>query len=222
MILRSKDTHKDQSYFLWQIKKEQLDKILFPVGEFENKAQVREYAKENDLITASKPDSQGLCFIGQTPLRQMLLQTLGEKVGDIISKTGKVLGQHSGAYLYTIGQRQGLGLSGGPWYVCNIDVETNIVTVSTNLANLEGIGLIAKNPNWHRDLPNNLQCQCQIRYQQKPLNCTVTLLPDNQLQVLFDQPAQAIAKGQSIVFYDNDHLLGGAIIDQPINYPNIL
>jgi tRNA-uridine 2-sulfurtransferase len=213
MILRSKDANKDQSYFLWQIKKEQLGKILFPVGEFENKTQVREYAKENGLITASKPDSQGLCFIGQTPLREMLLQTLGEKIGNILDQTGKILGQHKGAYLYTIGQRQGLGLSGGPWYVANVDVENNTVTVSTNLANLQGLGLIAKNPNWHQDLPEIFECKCQIRYQQKPVNCTVKQLENNTLEVKFADPTNAIAKGQSIVFYLENQLLGGAIID---------
>jgi tRNA-specific 2-thiouridylase len=143
----------------------------------------------------------------------MLLQTLGEKIGDIVSETGKILGKHRGAYLYTIGQRQGLGLSGGPWYVVNIHIETNIVAVSTNLSNLQGLGLIAKNPNWHQDLPDVFECSCQIRYQQTPVFCTVKQLKNNTLEVKFAEPTNAIAKGQSIVFYLENQLLGGAIID---------
>ena len=152
-ICRAKDNNKDQTYFIWQIKKEQLSHILFPVGEFENKTKVREYATTKDLITSQKPDSQGLCFVGQTSLREMLLQTLGQKNGDIVAfmtreqlieiGLGKqklnteiqnreqkvVLGTHEGAFLYTIGQRQNLGLSNGPWFVSNVDIEKNEVQV---------------------------------------------------------------------------------------------
>ena len=158
LIARAKDSNKDQTYFIWQIKREQLPHILFPVGEFGAKSEVRDYAHSKGLITSNKPDSQGLCFVGQTSLRKMLLQTLGQKNGFIYTyitqaqadqigvkltkknsqaksdsdKFKVKLGDHQGAFLYTIGQRQNLGISNGPWFVASIDVSTNEVIVCHN------------------------------------------------------------------------------------------
>ena len=183
LITRAKDASKDQTYFLWQIKQEQLPHILFPVGEYDVKADVRTYAQSNDLITSNKPDSQGLCFVGQTSLRDMLLQTLGQKDGFIYTyltqdqvdqiglkvtkKTrGKVnqggqfkiqLGSHQGAFLYTIGQRQNLGISNGPWFVAEVDIENNEVIVCHNEFQeaIESKVLLIKDLNWYLDLLQN-------------------------------------------------------------------
>jgi tRNA U34 2-thiouridine synthase MnmA/TrmU len=178
-IQRAGDKSKDQTYFIWQIKKSQLPHILFPVGEFESKSEVREYAKSKGLITSDKPDSQGLCFVGQTSLRDMLLEVLGEKVGNVVAYMTKEqmdsiglkitrkntlqfagsvpkikLGEHSGAFLYTIGQRQNLGISNGPWFVSEVDIERNEVIVCHQNFDkaIEANTIIVKDCNWHIDL----------------------------------------------------------------------
>jgi tRNA-specific 2-thiouridylase len=214
-ITRGQDPNKDQSYFLWQIKREQIPRILFPVGEFATKAEVRQKAEEFNLITAEKPDSQGLCFIGDTPLRELLLQTLGQKEGEIVREgSGEVLGQHPGAFLYTIGQREKLGLSGGPWFVSRIDVEQNLVYVTHQ----EEPELLYKSQiqvqdcNWQVEVPGEFQCQAQVRYRQKPQDCNVQTFPDGSVEVVFDEPVRAAASGQSMVFYENEVLLGGGVI----------
>jgi tRNA U34 2-thiouridine synthase MnmA/TrmU len=189
LITRAKDANKDQTYFIWQIKQEQLPHILFPVGEFDVKTDVRAFAESKGLITSNKPDSQGLCFVGQTSLRDMLLQTLGRKDGfiytylsqDQIDKIGlkvtkknisnpptplsggdlprqesfKVkLGEHQGAFLYTIGQRQNLGISNGPWFVSEVDIVNNEVIVCHNefQTDMESNVLLVKDLNWHLDI----------------------------------------------------------------------
>jgi tRNA-uridine 2-sulfurtransferase len=269
-IFRAKDKDKDQTYFLWQIKKEQLEHILLPIGEFQNKASVREFANQNNLITSTKPDSQGLCFVGQTSLREMLLQTLGEKKGDIVTKMspkeiqsiglnsakffGKVedvekrkvvtIGQHQGAFLFTIGQRQNLGLSNGPWFVSNIDVKKNLVYVCHNnfVEELDCTQINVNDCNWQLDLQNDdgnnnqkwlkkdeneyiLECLCQVRYRSKAIRCKV-IFETNKMEdkdifdtakVIFEEPVRAVAIGQSAVFYSKeDQLLGGGFIHQII------
>jgi tRNA U34 2-thiouridine synthase MnmA/TrmU len=183
LITRAKDTNKDQTYFIWQIKQEQLPHILFPVGKYDVKSDVRAFAESKGLVTFNKPDSQGLCFVGQTSLRDMLLQTLGRKDGfiytylsqDQIDKTGvKVtkktrgeinpigqfkikLGEHEGAFLYTIGQRQNLGISNGPWFVVKVDIMNNEVIVCHNKfqTDMESNILLVKDLNWHLDIRQN-------------------------------------------------------------------
>jgi tRNA U34 2-thiouridine synthase MnmA/TrmU len=184
LITRAKDANKDQTYFIWQIKQEQLPHILFPVGEYDVKSDVRFFAESKGLITSNKPDSQGLCFVGQTSLRDMLLQTLGRKDGFIytylsqeqIDKIGlKVtkktrgevnalgqfkiqLGSHQGAFLYTIGQRQNLGISNGPWFVSEVDIVNNEVIVCHNefQTDMESNVLLVKDLNWHLDITQKL------------------------------------------------------------------
>jgi tRNA U34 2-thiouridine synthase MnmA/TrmU len=184
LIRRAKDANKDQTYFIWQIKQEQLPHILFPVGEFDVKSEVREYAQSKGLITSNKPDSQGLCFVGQTSLRDMLLQTLGRKDGFIytyldqkqidqiglkvtkktrgeINSIGQFkikLGEHEGAFLFTIGQRQNLGLSNGPWFVAEVDIVNNEVIVCHNefQENIMSQFLLIEDLNWHLDVVNEI------------------------------------------------------------------
>jgi tRNA U34 2-thiouridine synthase MnmA/TrmU len=180
LITRAKDANKDQTYFIWQVKQEQLPHILFPVGEYDIKSDVREYAESKGLITSNKPDSQGLCFVGQTSLRDMLLQTLGRKDGFIYtyltqeqidtlgltvhkknksvvggsSKFKIKLGNHEGAFLFTIGQRQNLGLSNGPWFVAEVDIVNNEVIVCHSEFQEEIMSktLVIKELNWHLDV----------------------------------------------------------------------
>jgi tRNA-specific 2-thiouridylase len=214
-LFRAKDQQKDQSYFLCRVSKQKLAQTLFPIGEFDSKAQVRQYAKQKGLFTSTKKDSQGLCFVGKVALSEMLLQVLGKKTGDILElSTNQVLGQHKGAFLYTIGQRQGLGLSGGPWFVAKVDIDSNKVFVVNDeqSQNLETHTLTATSCNWLVDNPQSFpNLTAQIRYRQQAQNCTLEVA-DNLLKVNFEEPVRAVAKGQSVVVYSNDMVLGGGII----------
>lgn len=133
-LLRALDEHKDQTYFLWRVPGTVLARTLFPIGEIESKAAVREMAAQRGLEVATKHDSDGICFIGPVSIQQFLLSQLERKAGDIVEyETGDVLGQHEGAFLYTLGQRKGLDLGGGPArYVVKTDTAENIVYVSAN------------------------------------------------------------------------------------------
>jgi tRNA-uridine 2-sulfurtransferase len=214
-LYRGKDEKKDQSYFVWRIKQAQLARILMPIGEFETKAEVRAIAEKYELITAGKPDSQGLCFIGETPVRQLLLQTLGERPGDIVDSHGKDLGQHNGAFQYTIGQRHQLGLPGGPWFVQSIDVEANIVVVAhdTDQKGLYSSSLVAKDINYFQNFieGESYKMQAQIRYRQSAQNCTI-VTRNGDLNITFEEPIRAVSKGQSVVIYDGDEIVAGGVI----------
>lgn len=229
-IHRGDDFKKDQSYFLWKIPYAELTMMLFPVGNFSTKAEVRKLASDNGLITAAKKDSQGLCFIGTTPLRQLLLQSLGEKPGDILNLEGKVLGQHLGAFLYTIGQREKLGLSGGPWFVSKIDIENNQVIVAhgNEMQVLDKKYCFVADFNWLVDgvevkqiIDQQKSISAQVRYHQEAVECYLENLTSNKnedlslnkaTKVFFKEEVRAIAPGQSIVFYAGSKMLGGAVI----------
>ncbi len=215
VIKRGKDIKKDQSYFVWRIQKHQLPQVLMPIGEFTSKMEVREKAEELGLITARKPDSQGLCFIGETPVKELLLQTIGEKEGDIIDVKGKKLGSHSGAFQYTIGQRHQLGLSGGPWFVVNIDIELNLVTVAHESESdvLLKNQLVAADLNIFHDLIDDeiYHFQAQVRYRQVAQECEVVKRGD-RLFVTFTEPVRAISKGQSVVIYDESCIVCAGVI----------
>jgi len=220
-LLRGLDINKDQSYFLGRISRQTLNKTFFPIGEIQTKAQVRQIAENKNLITANKKDSQGLCFIGTTPLRELLLETLGTKMGDIVDITGKILGTHPGAYLYTPGQRHGLGLSGGPFFVKKVDVNNNKLVVShfENNDELESSELLAKNINWlvpKPDLNQNFNFKSQIRYRQTQVDSKVIFVKENNdliAKVLFKTPQRAVAAGQGIMFYVNDVLVASGVIN---------
>ena len=214
-LKRGEDSNKDQSYFLWGVLHERIAKTLFPIGGYSSKSKLRERAKELKIPIFDKPDSQGICFIGETPLREILLKTLGSKDGDIIDTEGKPLGVHNGAFLYTIGQRNKLGLSGGPWYVKSIDIETNQVVVAhaNEIEQIETSELKANNVVWHvNPKTHKFKCSAQVRYRQDAMECEVDIQTDETIKVNFKKPVRAIAKGQSIVLYDNDTLLAGGII----------
>jgi tRNA-uridine 2-sulfurtransferase len=217
LIYRGKDKNKDQTYFIWNIPRSVLPHTLFPVGEYTTKADVRARAEVLGLLTATKKDSQGLCFIGQTPLRELLLQTIGEKPGEIRDAQGKVLGMHPGAFLYTVGQRHGLDLPAGPWFVVRTDIKQNIVFVVHQLdeSELYTSELIAEKANWLvKDVLLNGQSKtvsAQIRYRQDAVSCVISQKSEI-LHVRFNELMRAVASGQSIVFYDQDVLLGGAVI----------
>ena len=215
-IFRGRDSLKDQSYFVWRIPREYLPRVLMPIGEFESKAQVRAKAEESGLLTATKKDSQGLCFVGETPVRELLLQTIGEKAGEIVDySTKQVLGLHRGAFQYTIGQRQNLGLAGGPWFVHSLDVETNRVYVVHAEAQA---ALYTRSFRVSRSWLDRVgDLDVQIRYRQAAQPGGVRVVSENEsdiLEVVFARPQRAVARGQSVVFYAQDQMVGGGFIEE--------
>lgn len=213
------DEHKDQSYVLSVLGQEQLKHALFPVGEY-TKPQVREIAARFGLPTASKKDSQDLCFIGDNNYRRFLADHAPDVMqpGPIVSRKGDILGQHSGLANYTIGQRKGLGLNSmEPLYVVAINPQANALVVGT--ANeLGGTSLTAKRVNWvSGEIPAEpFHAEVKIRYKSKPIPAWVEPLADSRLAVTFYEPLRDITPGQGAVVYDGDTVLGGGIIERPM------
>ncbi len=225
-LLRGLDNNKDQSYFLHAVGEAEFARTLFPVGELE-KPEVRRIAEEHNLITHSKKDSTGICFIGERRFKDFLQQYLPAQPGDIVTAEGKVIGQHAGLMYHTIGQRQGLGIGGvkgapdEPWFVVAKDLEHNqlVVTQGTDHPLLFTNFLSAGQAHWINGAPTTdiLRVTAKTRYRQADQACEVTLLPNNQLAVTFDAPQRAVTPGQSVVFYQDDICLGGAVIEYSEN-----
>ncbi len=218
-IVRSKDRKKDQTFMLWGLTQDVLSRTVFPLGDL-TKDEVREIAKEGNLIVADKEESQDICFVSEKGGTQGFLgKYLESKKGLILeNKTGNVLGTHTGTHNYTIGQRKGMGIAySEPLYVVDVDVEKNIVYAGRK-EELEGCELIAKDVNWINpsveSLRATLRVMAKIRYNSKTYSATVSLLENNQVKVVFDEPQSAITPGQAVVMYDeNDQvLLGGGWI----------
>jgi tRNA-specific 2-thiouridylase len=216
----AKDTDKDQSYFLWTLTQAQLERSLFPIGDYK-KLEVRKIAEAHGLVTAKKKDSQGLCFVGDINFEEFIRTTMPKKSGNIIDSDGHILGTHDGAMFYTIGQRHGLGVGGSkePLYVTGVDVAANTVTVAlgSNHPALFRKELKARDFHWissslagqtGAELQFPLKCLARIRYRQPLQECTV--FEDGR--VVFANPQRAVAPGQSIVFYDGGSMLGGGVI----------
>lgn len=215
-LLKAKDKAKDQTYFLYRLNQEALNKSLMPIGEL-LKTEVRAEAKKRGLHTADKKDSQGICFIGKVGIKEFLLNELGpQPPGDIIDEHGRVIGQHDGAIFYTIGQRHGLDIGGGlPYYVTNKDIKNNLVFVTTNLDdhNLWQTDLKLSHFHWTYpgfDLTKKLAAV--TRYRAKAIACQLSVQNDLKAKVKLSQPARAITPGQSTVIYAEDICLGGGII----------
>lgn len=223
-LLRGIDDNKDQTYFLCQLSQKQLEKVLFPIGEY-TKPQIREIAEKYKLATAKKKDSTGICFIGERDFNEFLSRYLPAKDGDIVDTEGKVLGKHHGLMYYTIGQRKGIGIgtqkggNGDPWFVVDKDLESNrlIVTQGDNSV-LYSKGLIATNFNFINpdEIKFPLECTAKFRYRQKDSKITISKLSEDKYKVMFEEPQKAVTLGQIIVIYDNEKCLGGGIIDEII------
>lgn len=215
-LLQGKDQNKDQSYFLYQINQEQLAKCLFPIGEYE-KPEVRKLAKKFNLPTASKPDSQGICFVGEVAMKEFLKQRIKPKKGDVVDTDGKKIGEHDGVWYYTIGQRKGIGIGGGlPYYVVGKDMIKNrlIAARADHDEALFKKEMKVSEPHWvsgqKPKLP--LNCQVKIRYRQNEQNCIITSIAVNIARVIFAEPQRAVTPGQFAVFYQNKTCLGGGKI----------
>ncbi len=221
-LKRGLDQNKDQSYFLYALNQTQLARSIFPIGGLD-KPLVRELAKKAELAVHKKRDSTGICFIGERKFREFLSGYIATKPGAIKTLEGKVIGQHEGVAFYTMGQREGLGIGGvkgypsGPWFVAGKNTDTNelIVTQGHNHPSMMSSSLTADQVHWIAPFEPKfpLVCTAETRYRQKDAACSVMLAKDGFLNVEFDLPQRAITPGQSVVFYDEDICLGGAIID---------
>jgi tRNA (5-methylaminomethyl-2-thiouridylate)-methyltransferase len=216
VLRRSPDPVKDQTYFLSYLSQEQLGKILFPIGHLQ-KREVRQLAEKYDLPNKARKDSQGICFLGKIKYRDFVGHYLGEKIGDIIEReTGKIIGQHKGYWFHTIGQRQGLGLSNGPWYVVEKDVEKNLIYISHKMhqENQDTTRFEARRLTWTVKREPELTGDIRVKLRHGPNTIAATLEPlkDDGLRVTLAEPDKGIAPGQFSVIYRGDQCLGAGMI----------
>lgn len=221
-LATAQDPVKDQTDFLAQLTQEQLSHLLFPLGDIP-KSEVRLLAKEANLPNANRKDSQGICFLGKINYKDFIKRHLGELPGEVIEiETGKKIGTHSGYWFYTIGQRKGLGLGGGPWFVVKKDIQKNIIYVSKGYDTPLQYGRIIKlaQPNWINKSPfidgnKETDISFKIRHTPEFFSGHLTMLDDGDSMILkSDQDVQGIAPGQYAIFYtpDNKICMGSALI----------
>lgn len=209
------ENNKDQSYVLYDLTQEQMKKVLFPLGELE-KSEVRKIAKDHRLVNHNKPDSQDICFVPDGDYARFIREYTGiiPAPGDVVDSRGNVLGRHEGIINYTIGQRKGLGIAfGKPMYVIDKNVADNTVTVGEN-RELFSDYLKAVNVNIIADVEfgKAVKCKAKTRYKQIEQPCEAVFYEDRTAEVMFDEPQRAVTKGQRVVFYDGDVVLGGGVI----------
>lgn len=215
LLKRSPDPIKDQTYFLAHLNQDQLKRALFPIGGY-TKNEVRRLAGQFDLPNKDRKDSQGICFLGNIKFDEFIKCHLGEKPGDILDiDTDKNLGTHRGFWYHTIGQRHGLKLSGGPWYVVKKDINNNIVFVShknTSETRKRDIFSVT-NLNWiSGSPPNKNELLVKIRHGEKLYQCVITGAHNRDVDVKLCEPDAGIAAGQFAIFYDGDVCLGCGVI----------
>jgi tRNA-specific 2-thiouridylase len=222
-LLRGVDSNKDQTYFLCALNQYQLSKSIFPIGNID-KGEVRKIAEENNLKTARKKDSTGICFIGERNFGEFLSNYLPAKSGEIRTLEGEIKGKHVGLMNYTLGQRKGLGIGGSgtgePWFVVDKDLKNNILYVVQGDSHpaLYSYGLYASDLNWISDSnkSSSFTCTAKFRYRQPDQDVKVEILENNSCKVIFDRPQKAITPGQAVVFYQGEECLGGGTIDKII------
>ncbi len=228
-MLRGIDDNKDQTYFLCQLNQEQLEKVIFPIGEY-TKPEIREIALKYNLKTATKKDSTGICFIGERDFNEFLSKYLPAQAGNIVDINGKILGKHNGLMYYTIGQRKGIGIgnskdgTGEPWFVVDKNLEMNELIVTQGDASvLYSNGLIATDFNFIRNIEDKLpnKYTAKFRYRQKDVPVVIERYMEDinmkKYRVIFDEPQKAVTLGQVVVIYDGEECLGGGIIDEIIH-----
>jgi tRNA-uridine 2-sulfurtransferase len=218
---KARDGAKDQSYFLHAVAPEHLAETLMPLGELE-KGAVRERARRAGLPVFDKPDSTGICFIGERPFREFLGRFLHKTPGPIESPDGEGLGTHEGLAFYTLGQRGGLQIGGRrghseePWYVAAKDGQRNVlVVVQGHDHPLLASSALTTGP-MHWLAPSRIEpfrCTAKVRYRQADQTALFEPLPDGTAHIIFDQPQRAVTPGQYVVIYDGDRCLGGAVIE---------
>ena len=221
-LCRAKDISKDQTYFLHEVKGSEFKKCIFPL-EHLHKSEVRKIANDIGLSVSSKKDSVGICFVGEKNMKDFLGRFIKLVKGPILDEHDKIIGEHNGSTLYTIGQRQGLQIGGIkdkdelPWYVFKKDILKNYIYVCQGVNNklLFSQGLECDSISWINEDYNNdcIECMIQIRHQHQPVNCQVKFLDDKYI-VEFNEPIRGVAPGQSAVFYKENICMGGGVISK--------
>ena len=216
-LLRGLDGSKDQSYFLHRLTQEQLSRVTFPVGELK-KSEVRRIALEAGLPNHAKKDSTGICFIGERPFRDFLNRYLPKVPGRIVDDSGRTVGEHIGLAFYTIGQRKGIGIGGAgeAWYVADKRLDSNelVVVQGHDHPLLMKDALSASDAAWVAGKPPAAPSThtAKTRYRQADAPCTLTTVRESEIKVEFPAPQWAVTPGQSVVLYDGEVCLGGAVI----------
>lgn len=215
LLKRSPDPVKDQTYFLHSLNQQQLRRLWFPIGPL-TKRQVRKLAQQFDLPNRDRKDSQGICFLGKIKYPAFIRYHLGERVGGVIElETGKKLAEHKGYWFYTVGQRKGLGLGGGPWYVVKKDIEANRIYVSrsdsylTHARDTFTVGPM----HWIAEEPATTSLLAKVRHTPHLEDCRIRPLGEGRWEVTLRNKDQGIAPGQSAIFYEGDVCLGGGVIE---------
>lgn len=217
ILKKSKAGRKDQSYVLWNMPKDLIQHVVFPLADFESKDEIREIAREHDLKVANKPDSEDICFIPDGDYKKFLENNSDLKPinGNIVNLKGEILGKHTGLYKYTIGQRKGLGISySEPLFVIGFNKNKNELIVGTEKETYKK-EMIVKDVNLLLidELKEKMEVSVKTRYSSKEERATIEMAENNMIKVIFDNPIQRITPGQSAVFYIDDIVLGGGIIE---------
>ncbi|MGX7389843.1 tRNA 2-thiouridine(34) synthase MnmA [Dolosigranulum pigrum] len=223
-MLRGVDSNKDQTYFLNQLSQDQLQRVMFPLGEME-KPDVRQLAEEAGLKTADKKDSTGICFIGERDFKEFLMNYLPAQPGEMQTLDGDVVNTHDGLMYYTIGQRQGLGIGGSkeygnePWFVIGKDLERNVLLVGQGFhhEHLYATHLEASDFSFTVKAPAEAEFRCTAKFRYRTDDVPVTIkMNDDRTEAIveFDESQRAITPGQAIVLYDGEECLGGGTIDR--------
>jgi len=215
LLKKGIDDKKDQSYFLYNLTQKQLSRSIFPLGQY-TKKQVRDIAQKAKLPVSHKNESQEICFIKDNNYKKFINEhkTKNMPKGEFVDSKGNVLGYHSGITNYTVGQRRKLGISiGKPMYVLDIDKENNRILLGSN-KELFSTHLIAKDLNWIMidKLEKEMEVKAKIRYGAKPADAAIYPLESNRVKVIFTTAQRAITKGQAVVFYNDQYVVGGGII----------
>ena len=216
VLKKSKAGRKDQSYVLWNIPKELIEHVLFPLADFEDKEQIREIARKNNLKVANKPDSEDICFVPDGNYKKFLENNsdIKPKKGNIVTTKGEILGKHNGLYNYTIGQRKGLGISyKEPLFVVGFNKEKNevIVGVKDEIYKKE-MYVTDINLLLFDEIKEKMKVNVKTRYSSKEETATIQMIDNNTMKVEFENPVARITPGQSAVFYLDDMVVGGGKI----------
>lgn len=214
---RGADKEKDQSYFLWTLTRAQREHILFPVGN-STKKQIRREAALAKLPTAKKRDSQGICFLGDIDMHSFLQHFVDTHAGNVLDSNGNTIGTHDGALLYTIGQRHGFDIDATskntrPHYIVDKDLPANTLTVSDVPPQLAQGSVSLRDVNFMVPIPEDMNCEAQFRYRQKPFPVQVARMPDARTVVRVKADVSTPPAGQSCVLYSDTQCLGGGIIE---------